>query len=75
MRAIYQIITVTSGGITEMLRFKMGFAVTKRGTDELKLAKVMPIFKKKDDLDKENYRPVSILPHVSKFLKESCIII
>ena len=66
MRAIYQIITVTSGGITEMLRFKMGFAVTKRGTEELKLAKVMPIFKKKDDLDKENYRPVSILPHVSK---------
>ena len=32
----------------------------------LKLAKVNPIFKKKDDLDKENYRPVSILPHVSK---------
>ena len=34
--------------------------------EELKLAEVSPIFKKKDDLDKENYRPVSILPHVSK---------
>ena len=42
--------------------------------EELKLAKVSPIFKKKDDLNKVNYRPVSILPHVSKFLKESCII-
>ena len=34
--------------------------------EELTLAEVSPIFKKKDDLDKENYRPVSVLPHVSK---------
>ena len=34
--------------------------------EELKLAEVNPIFKKKDDLDKENYRPVSVLSHVSK---------
>ena len=34
--------------------------------DELKLAEVSPIFRKNDDLDKENYRPVSILSHVSK---------
>ena len=34
--------------------------------EELKLAEVSPIFKKKDDLDKENYRPLSVLPHLSK---------
>ena len=34
--------------------------------EELKLAEVSPIFKKKDDLGKENYRHVSVLPHVSK---------
>ena len=34
--------------------------------EELKLAEVSPIFKKKDELDKENYRPVSVLPHVAK---------
>ena len=34
--------------------------------DELKAAEVTRIFKKNDDLDKENYRPVSVLPHVSK---------
>ena len=34
--------------------------------EERKLAEVSPIFKKKDDLDKENYRPVSVLPHMSK---------
>ena len=33
---------------------------------ELKLAEVSPMFKKKDNLDKENYRPVSVLPHVPK---------
>ena len=33
--------------------------------DKLKLAEVSPIFKKNDDLSKENYRPVSILSHVS----------
>ena len=34
--------------------------------DDLKLAEVSPVFKKKDDLDKENYKPVSVLSHVSK---------
>ena len=33
--------------------------------NELKLAEVSPVFKK-DDLNKENYRPVSILSHMSK---------
>ena len=37
--------------------------------DELKAAEVAPIFKKNDDLDKENYRPVSVLPHVSKIIE------
>ena len=32
--------------------------------DGLKLAEVSTIFKKKDYLDKENYRPVSTLPHM-----------
>ena len=34
--------------------------------EELKLVEVSPIFKKKDDLDKGNYKPLSVLPHVSK---------
>ena len=40
----------------------------KEGTfpNDLKLAEVIPIFKKKDFLDKENYRPISILPQMSK---------
>ena len=33
---------------------------------ELKLADVPPVFKKDDDLNKENYIPVGILSHMSK---------
>ena len=34
--------------------------------EELKLAEVNPIFKKKYDLDEVNYRLVNVLPHDSK---------
>ena len=34
--------------------------------NELKLADVSPVFKKDGELNKENYRPVSILSHKSK---------
>ena len=34
--------------------------------DILKQLEVIPVYKKLDSLEKENYRPVSLLPHVSK---------
>ena len=37
--------------------------------DNLKLADITPFFKKKDPLNKENYRPVS-LPSISKILEK-----
>ena len=46
--------------------------ITNMSTDnncypnDLKLAEVSSVFKKKDDLDKENDRPLSNLSHVSK---------
>ena len=40
--------------------------ITKKFPDELKLSEVIPLYKKLDPLKKENYRPVSLLPHVSK---------
>ena len=33
---------------------------------ELKLSEVIPVYKKLNPLQKENYRPVSLLPHISK---------
>ena len=34
--------------------------------EELKLAEATPLFKKADPFDKVNYRPVSLLSHISK---------
>ena len=40
--------------------------------DMLKRAHITPIFKKKNELDKRNYRPVSVLMALSKIF-ERCI--
>ena len=37
--------------------------------NELKQADIVPAYKKKSKLSKENYRPISILPNVSKIYK------
>ena len=39
--------------------------ITGNFPDNLKLADITPVFKKKDPLNKENYRPVSVLPSIS----------
>ena len=38
--------------------------------DNLKLADMTPVFKKKDPLNKINYSPVSVLPSVSKIFEK-----
>ena len=39
-------------------------------SNELKLAGVMPVYKKRNPLNKENYRPVRVLSHVSKIFEK-----
>ena len=39
----------------------------------LKLAKIIPIFKKDDPSQLKNYRPISLLPAISKILEKNCI--
>ena len=44
---------------------------SKDTVDNGKLAQVIPVDKKKDPLDKHNYRPIRILPFVSKLYERS----
>ena len=37
--------------------------------NQLKLVEVIPVFKKEDELNKENYSPVSVLFHISKIFE------
>ena len=37
--------------------------------DNMKLANIAPVFKKKDSLQKENFRPVGILSAISKIFE------
>ena len=39
--------------------------------DDFKLAKVIPVFKKGQPENMDNYRPISVLPTVSKLLEEA----
>ena len=39
--------------------------------NRLKYSEVIPVYKMLEPLEKENYRPVNLLPHVSKSLRES----
>ena len=44
--------------------------ITGNFFDNLKLADITVVFKKKDSLNKENYRPVNVLPIISKILEK-----
>ena len=37
--------------------------------NDLKYANVMPLHKKEENIDKKNYRPISILPSISKIFE------
>ena len=38
--------------------------------DELEIADIVPVFKKEDQNDKTNYRPINLLPQISKIFEK-----
>ena len=54
--------------LSKLINFSL---VTSTFPNRLKQAQVIPVYKKKDPLIKHNYRPISILPFVSKLYERS----
>ena len=60
---------VVTGPITSLINKSIETSIFP---DQLKVAQVKPLFKNKNyQLDKTNYRPVSVLPAISKFLERT----
>ena len=60
---------VVTGPITSFIKKSIERSIFP---DQLKVAQVKPLFKNKNDqLDKTNYRPVSVLPAISKFVERT----
>ena len=63
---------VVTGPITSLINKSIETSIFP---DQLKVTQVQPLFKNKtDQLDKANYRPVSVLPAISKILSEQFLI-
>ena len=60
--------SVLAGPITNIVNRMLS---TNQFPDQLKLARLSPIFKKEDPLLKSNYHPVSILPAISKVFERA----
>ena len=55
------------GTYLPLLTKAINLAITEcKFSDKLKKSEVIHLYKKQDPLKKENYRPISLLPHVSK---------
>ena len=58
---------IISKVVTHLINISLKYGVFP---DDLKIAKVSPIFKKGDKTDPGNYRPVSVLPTLSKIFEK-----
>ena len=61
-------VSTVSGTISNLINTTYNF---RKFPLRLKQAQVLPLFKKKDPLNKENFRPVSILPIISKIFERN----
>ena len=66
-----KIIKIAKEEIAEPIRNCINSSIST-GTfpDELKIADIVPVFKKEDPNDKTNYRPISLLPLISKIFEK-----
>ena len=70
----YRILFLLKNEISKQLAdlFNLSF-MTGVFPSVLKIAKVVPVFKKDSKLDYSNYHPISLLSNIEKYLKNLCI--
>ena len=68
----FKMLTKTSETSTKIIHkiYQHKIYIRKDYPDNLKLADITPVFKKKNPLNKINYRPVSVLPSISKLFEK-----
>ncbi len=65
-----KLVKLGADALCKPLHYLVNYSIkTSSFPSELKYAEVTPVFKKNDRLNKENYRPVSILPCLSKLFE------
>ena len=66
-----KVINIAKQELAEPLRNCINSSIsTGISPDELKIADIIPVFKKEDPNDKTNYRPISLLPLISKMFEK-----
>ena len=66
----YNVIKKCFGSLCEPLKYLFNLSIEKGVfPDDLKIARVTPIYKGEDSSDVSNYRPISVLPCFSKILE------
>ena len=66
-----KIIKIAKEDIAEPIKNCINSSIsTGNFPDELKIAGIVPVFKKEDQNDKTNYRPINLLPLISKLFEK-----
>ena len=66
VKRLKEVVDIVAQPLTDI--WKMEIVLGKKFASQLKLADITPLHKKLECTNKENYRPVSLLPVVSKMI-------
>ena len=67
VKRLKEVVDIVAQPLTDIWKFEI--VIGKKFASQLKLADITPLHKKLETINKENYRPVSLLPVVSKLFE------
>ena len=67
----FNVVKKCFSSLCEPLKYMLNLSIEKKNlADDLKIAKVTPIYKTDNKIDLSNYRPMFVLPCFSQFLEQ-----